>query len=483
MKKTLLILLAASLVLCSCNNGEPEPDNGGTTDPDVSATASTEFSSDGTTDGSSESVVTETVTQTVTDASGKPVTQSDGKPVTQVIVTEKSGTAGKTSGKTSGKTDGKTTKPTKKTTGKTATKTTKPTEAVKPTIQLGASDMELFQKVVDTENAWLASIQLDNGAIPMTPVTSGSATLNPYFSDFAALSMLNHADKYAANVKKYMDWHFDHLNTAKTDYNGVDGTIYDYTATVSNGKVTAESTKKTYDSTDSYAATFLMVVQKYVEKTGDKAYAVAHKSEIERIVNAMFATSHNGLTLAKPDYAIKYLMDNCEVYGGMVAAEKLYTDVLVPAGASKTTRDKLKNGAKTVANKIEQKMWTGSHYLPALGTDDKSAYAFSWGNYYPSATAQVFPVLFGLIDPGSDRAKSLYDTFCQNYDWENFNHPDTFYWGSNVQAAAMMGDVDSVRTYMSIYERVVMKTHRYPLYNADAAKVCMAAYEILQMAG
>ena len=29
-----------------------------------------------------------------------------------------------------------------------------------------------------------------------------------------------------------MDWHFAHLNTAETDYNGVDGTIYDYTLTV-----------------------------------------------------------------------------------------------------------------------------------------------------------------------------------------------------------------------------------------------------------
>jgi len=45
-----------------------------------------------------------------------------------------------------------------------------------------------------------------------------------------------------------------------------------------------------------------------------------------------------------------------------------------------------------------------------------------------------------------------------------------------------MGDVDRVKTYMDIYARVAMKRHNYPLYNSDAAKVCMAAYDILQMA-
>ena len=51
-------------------------------------------------------------------------------------------------------------------------------------------------------------------------------------------------------------------------------------------------------------------MQKYVEKTGDKQYAIDHKAEIERIVNALYSTMVGGLTLAKPDYKVKYLMDN-----------------------------------------------------------------------------------------------------------------------------------------------------------------------------
>ena len=177
----------------------------------------------------------------------------------------------------------------------------------------------LFRKFFETETAYLAGLQLENGAIPMTNSGDGVLTMNPYFADFSALALLDNADEYADEVKKYMDWHFAHLNTAETDYNGVDGTIYDYKITVVDGKVTEEKISisdegiKRYDSTDSYAATFLMVLSKYYEKTGDKEYIIANSKDIVRIVNAMFSTLHKCLANARPDYEVKYLMDHSEV--------------------------------------------------------------------------------------------------------------------------------------------------------------------------
>ena len=41
-----------------------------------------------------------------------------------------------------------------------------------------------------------------------------------------------------------------------------------------------------------------------------------------------------------------------------------------------------------------------------------------------------------------------------------------------------MNDKARVYTYMSHYQKA-MKKHAYPLYNADAAKVCMAAQKML----
>lgn len=365
------------------------------------------------------------------------------------------------------------------------TPTTDPT-TTQSTIRLEASEVARYQNIVDTENKWLADMQLSNGALPMTPIKDGTVKVTPYFADFAALALLNQPEKYAANVKAYMDWHFSHLNTAAQDHNGLDGTIYDYHITVEDGVVVKETIltdngKNTYDSTDSYAATFLMVLQKYVEKTGDQAYILAHKAEIGRIAEVMFGTMVGDLTLAKPDYRVKYLMDNCEVYEGMLAGAKLYKDVLVPADPTQALMlNRLEQGAAMVADGIEKKMWSGSYYHPALDADDSVAWEFAWSNFYPSATAQTFPIMHGLIATDSQRAQDLYAGFCNAYAWENMEIPDQYYWGSNVYLAAMMGDVERVSTYMALYERV-MNRHLFPLYNADAAKVSMAAYLMTQM--
>ncbi len=371
------------------------------------------------------------------------------------------------------------------TTEKTTVTTEKTTVTTAPAEPLSQEERNLLEKIAVEERAWLASMQLENGALPMTYSASGVLTMNPYFADFAALALLDEAGTYGGHVKAYIGWHLQHLNTAQTDYNGVDGTIYDYKISMRDGRVTGEAItvsngKNLYDSTDSYAATFLCVLWKYYEKTGDKSYIVSERENIRRVVNAMFATMHNGLTFAKPDYRIKYLMDNCEVYAGMSAAAQLYKAVICPEfPAENETLARLENGAETVKAAIDGKMWNvRGYYEAAIDSNDAACYSFSWDNFYPCATAQLFPVSFGVIAPDSARAQALYDGFCNHYSWETFQIPDSFYWGSNVYAAAVMNDKARVYTYMSHYQKA-MKKHAYPLYNADAAKVCMAAQKML----
>ena len=349
-------------------------------------------------------------------------------------------------------------------------------------------NIALFREIFETETAWLASLQLDNGAIPMTYSPNGELRMNPYFADFAALALLDKSDEYADEVKAYMEWHFAHLNTAETDYNGVDGTIYDYLITVKDGKVTGETIAMykrnySYDSTDSYAATFLSVLNKYYNETGDSEYIISHADEIERIINALFATFHKGLTTAKPDWRVKYLMDNCEVYEGLLDASELYGNVLNDLGENyKATADKCAAAATEVADTIESQLW-----LPLLGHYQVGAWRiigttsdiFSWNKYYPCATAQLFPIIHGLIAPNTERANKLYDKFCESYDWANFEYDDVFYWGANLQAAVMMNDIDNIVTYMTNYS-ALMEKHAYPLYNADAARVCLAANMLLE---
>ena len=373
--------------------------------------------------------------------------------------------------------------------------TTVPPTTVPPSTDISGSTMTkeeqiaMYRKIATEEAAWLASLQAENGALLMTSGPSGQFTMNPYFADFAALALLGAGENYYENVRRYMDWHFAHLNTAETDYNKLDGTIYDYTITLSNGKVVSEKIninadgKKSYDSTDSYAATFLCVVAKYYEKTGDLAYLMANSQDLRRLLNPIRQTMDKGLTFAKPDYRIKYLMDNCEVYEGLVAAEKLYTALGLFELA-----DEAANLKKQVFDAIEEHMWKEAegYYEVALGVNNDSAYAFTWTNFYPCATAQVFPIFCGLLAPTDPRSIHLYNKFNEYFStgerkatWEEMSTPDTFYWGALAYTAALMGDNVRLEKYMTLYLKI-MNRHAYPLYNADAARVCMAAQLMLE---
>lgn len=361
----------------------------------------------------------------------------------------------------------------------------KPSEDLKKaedpaSVELNEAQKTLLTTVFETETAYLASTQLDNGAIPMTGAQNGEVTVNPYFADLAALTLLDSADKYADRVKAYMEWHFEHLNTADTDCNGVDGTIYDYTVTLQNGKIVAETAKGSYDSTDSYAATFLTVVNKYYEKTGDADYILSRAPDIDRVVDAMLSTFSFGLTFAKPDYEVKYLMDNCEVYEGMKAGMNLLTLVNDTSLDGMLRLAKCKMGNELVAQNIEKSLWNAdeNHYEAGIFADGKAINEFAWSEFYPSATAQLFPITCGVIDADCVRASNLYNRFCEEYDWQNFQIPDAFCWGNNALAAAMMGDAASVMTYMENYAPKMI-THDYPLYNADIARVAMAANVLL----
>ncbi len=351
--------------------------------------------------------------------------------------------------------------------------------------------LELFGYIFETETAWLASLQLENGAIPMTYSANGRLTVNPYFADFAALALLDNAERYADNVVKYMDWHFSHLNTADEDFNGLDGTIYDYIITMKDGKIESETVSEpdnadSYDTTDSYAATFLTVVYKYFCKTGDSDYLISHAEDLERITGVIFSNLQNGLTYAKPNHRVKYLMDNCEVYEGAVAATGIF-EQLVLSGKDEYTdlRDSCEALISVIKDNINTKLWncTGGYYRPGI-----TAYVsiptkiFSWNTYYPQATSQLFPIICGVIEPDTERAEKLYNKFCDTYHWEAFDYPDDFYWGANVYAAAVMNDIESVTEYMENYLPLTEK-HSWPLYNMDSARTAMAAYIMLERAG
>lgn len=151
---------------------------------------------------------------------------------------------------------------------------------------------------------------VNDGNAPGSPVW-----VAPYFVNHGALALLA-ASKVQSNpadivrVGKWLEWSVIHQDAG--------GFWCDHTGTIasykSNGQV---------DAHDSSAALFLLVLARYQQVGGNvsDAMRIAAKRSLVCIQNV---TDTDGLTWAKPDYKIKFLMDNIEVGAGLAAAEKFF---------------------------------------------------------------------------------------------------------------------------------------------------------------
>lgn len=288
----------------------------------------------------------------------------------------------------------------------------------------------------DNDLIFLAATQLKNGAFPTYNGAAGEEAINPYFCDYVALALLNRADLYAANVKNYINWHFDHLNN--------DGTIYDY---YMDGE--EEKTDNFYDSTDSYAATFLTVLDKYLEKTGEVSFITEHGEEILKVYNAMISTLYGNLTYAKSDYQVIYTMDNSEVYAGLLSAEKLF-DAL----GNEATADECAVKAEALKAALEEKLWNNNgYYEGGINLDGNVAVPYIINQYYPSGSAQFFPIIFNLIE--SDKKSEIYNGVKRVFDISYFAEKED-YFAFLALAAATCEDADYLIKYTKQFTNTVV---------------------------
>jgi len=79
--------------------------------------------------------------------------------------------------------------------------------------------------------------------------------------------------------------------------------------------------------------------------------------------------------------------------------------------------------------------WLGGHRLGEVSR------ASDWKRWYPDTTAQVFPVISGLLRPADPRAVSLYQNLNQWHPgWVDQAKTDPHPWSVLGYAAAVMGD-------------------------------------------
>jgi hypothetical protein len=276
---------------------------------------------------------------------------------------------------------------------------------------------------LESEYRWLASAQLPSGALTMAP---GDARIVPYFANFAAMALLRWD---AEPVLRYMEWYISRLNGP--DRFGLDGTIYDH-----HWQDGREASLFDYDSADSYAATFLYLVARYVFSTGDVGFVARNLPALTRVASVCLALQdpEDGLVWAKPDRRYKFLMDNAEVQLGLEAwAEALRTIGLW------SEAQPYAEAASRIRAAVEAELW------------DEDGGTYSWGKtprgtravrrrWYPDTVCQLYPAVFGLIDPHGERNQALLDRLEKLYPrWASMGHGDQFPWTLVAYAFAIGG--------------------------------------------
>lgn len=351
------------------------------------------------------------------------------------------------------------------------------------------ADAAFYDRIVESEQAYVLDVQVENGAFLYAQVRDGSARVIPYFSSLGALGLLEGGsaeteyERFSA-VEDYLAWYGNHLESG-VDSDRPKGSIADYDLDLSDGKIVGE-TPADPDSVDSYAAVYVIVLSAYYNAGGDASFLREHADDARIVINTLLGTiSANGLSCVSPENDTNYLMDNAEVLAALHAVPSLVEQVWLPVSSPYEVEEWsdlswcCEAAATTLEQAVSETLWDADAACYFVGVDASSGNEISWkgwDDFYPSAVAQVAPAAWadGFAADALDHSRALYDEFCAAWAWEDFEHVDegaaSFYWGMLAYAAASLGDEERARTYLEEYSgRVKESDHGWPLYIADAS--------------
>ncbi|MGM9787739.1 MAG: hypothetical protein ACI3ZF_02410 [Candidatus Cryptobacteroides sp.] len=336
----------------------------------------------------------------------------------------------------------------------------------------------MYSSVASSQEEYIRSLRTSTGALSYDP---GGTRLCPYFSNYAAIGLLTRPGVQNEKlVKEYMDWYIGKLNgnvNPKTGAAEIPGSIYDYQ--ISNG---AEITSGKYDSVDSYAATFLILAEKLMKISAEnEAWLKERSNKINLIASAMIACidspsvkvpedyspdDNDYLSVASFVYPAKYLMDNCEVNRGLLAAKRLQDNGVI------TDSVDYQFYLEKNAEGIESQLWNNSTYRWI----DQPGSNSNWNNFYADAVAQLTPVMMGVLKSEDARSKSLWDEFNGHYgNWSSGYNYSEFPWVFICFGAASMGDADRVEEYVKhIYSYTSKNTQKKNWYSSEAGELLIA---------
>ncbi len=322
-------------------------------------------------------------------------------------------------------------------------------------ITVGTTVSGTYTNLFDAASAWQVKIQATEGAI-YDGYSYTTNKITPYFANLSAIGWTLDPTKHA-DVLAWMQWYIKHLNWP--DKYGLYGTTYDYTVSSPDGP---ETSLGTMDSTDSYAATFLSLAWA-AWQTGDpnlQSYIKSIDYQLDVIGGVDVQTMQSdGLTWALPDYHIKFLEDNTEVYRGLKDLSLLYAAMGEPTKASYYAAK-----ATLVLNGINSMWMSGAGAWAVYKDGYGNLAAPNWGTWYPDATAQLYPVFNGVAAASDPRSQTVYARFNNAYPgWDSLSFPSSFPWALVGYAASQYSDASRAKTYInSVQSKYVNNDFPYP---------------------
>ncbi|MDD3652913.1 MAG: hypothetical protein PHO01_01825 [Desulfotomaculaceae bacterium] len=323
--------------------------------------------------------------------------------------------------------------------------------------------MDFLKENLAAQLHWLRSCQIlspgnaADGAIKKYP---NQGWVMPYFANFAALAMLEDPMSHPL-VERYLNWYLLNLEN--------NGTILDYHY---DDQLLHRTAKP--DSEDSYAATYLSLASSYHCRTGHTVWVRNNLTRLKKVAEVIInLMDRDGLTFALASYHVKYLMDNCEVYRGL----KDFANLLHSIGDQDAM--KYQSKASAIAAGIEKMLWnprTNCYHSSKTGW---FVSRLNLGKFYPDAACQVFPVLYGLLEPDSKRARNLYSLFnnCQP-DWVFIKPPD-FPWMLLGYYACLLGDFKRALEKIKQADKLYIGPQSGNWYCAEAAFYVLTCIKLI----
>jgi hypothetical protein len=240
----------------------------------------------------------------------------------------------------------------------------------------------------------ILALQTLDGALPMGTATGGNHRLVPYFANLGAFGVVVAGRRSErAFMRRWVLWYDAHRNS--------DETVYDYEGTSGAWKATGK-----YDSTDSYASTYLELLHALHHADGDKAWLQERYPFVRRSIEAIQLTLQpNGLTTAHPKWPVMYTMDNVEVLRGLRAAVRMAQAV----GNRDDARAWAALADRTPAA-IARDLWDSAKgcYLVGRQTDN-AIFAGGLEKWYPDVMANLLAI--GWLPSNAPSARNHADLY------------------------------------------------------------------------